>query len=320
MRFKRLVSVLLTCAFIASPILVFMQHQNIYDWWSLRSYVAPASVEKLATDTSMTDKARKIFYVARPSLQEKQSFRSFCASAEKTIVLGCYKQGSGIYVYNVTDDRLNGVHEVTAAHEMLHAAYDRLSSSEQTRIDHLTTAFYNGLTDERIKKNVEAYRSRDASVVPNELHSILATEVKVLTPELEAYYKQYFTNRQKVVSYSDQYEAEFSKRSDLVESYDVQLKSIKAEIDAYNESLTRQATVIDAESARLDSLRNSDNIPAYNAGIPNYKRLISNYNSDLSRLKAKISTYNLIIEQRNSVVSEEQELFNAIDTRVPGAK
>ena len=35
------------------------------------------------------------------------------------------------YIYNVNDERLNGLKEVTAAHEMLHAAYERLPESDK---------------------------------------------------------------------------------------------------------------------------------------------------------------------------------------------
>ena len=38
----------------------------------------------------------------------------------KTAVLGCYANRE-ISIFNVTDQRLDGIREVTAAHEMLHA-------------------------------------------------------------------------------------------------------------------------------------------------------------------------------------------------------
>jgi len=320
MPFKRIFTSFITILFVFAPFVAMYERQNIYDMWSLKNYKAPANISKLATDTTMTSKATKIFYVARPTVQDKQAFISFCESAEKTIVLGCYKRGSGIYVYNVKDERLNGVLEVTAAHEMLHAAYDRLNTAEKANINKLTDAVFKDLKDERITKNIESYRSRDPSVVPNELHSILATEVKTLTPELETYYKKYFTDRQKVVSLSTLYEAEFSKRTNQIEAYDLQLKSLKSEIDNYNVDLVNQAAIIDTESSRLQSLLKIENFAEYNSGIPGYKKLVNKYNSDIAKLKAKINAYNVIIGQRNLIVTEEQELFNAIDTRVPSAK
>jgi len=303
-----------------APIAALSQRQSIYDWWVLRSYTPPAAIEKLATDTDMTEKAKTIFYVAKPELKAKDEFRGSCESAEKTIVLGCYKTGSGIYVYDVTDARLNGVQQVTAAHEMLHAAYERLSRDEKQRVNELTSQEYAKLTDERIRKNVEAYRTRDASVVPNELHSIIATEVLTVSSELETYYKQYFNDRSKIVAFSVQYESEFSKRTAAVEAYDVQLAKLKLDINALNDSLAAKGKVIDAESNRLDALLAANKIAEYNSGIPGYKKLVTAYNSDVSKLKSTIATYNSIVGERNLVVEDEQELFDAIDTRVPDAK
>ena len=320
MRFKKLLSYLVTLTFLLVPIAALLQRQYIYDWWVLRSYTPPQAVEKLAADTDMTNKAKDIFYVAKPKLQDKSEFRSSCTSAEKTIVLGCYKTRDGIFVYDITDTRLSGVQQVTAAHEMLHAAYERLSKAEKARIDDLTAKQYAALTDERIRKNVEAYRSRDAQVVPNELHSILATEVKVLLPELEDYYKKYFIDRSKVVSFSVQYESEFSTREAQVEAYDNKLTQLKSQIDSLNASLDTQGRVIDAENIRLDDLLAQKNIAEYNAAIPGYKRLITAYNGDVARLKSAITSYNVVVQDRNNVVQDEQDLFNAIDTRTPDAK
>ena len=53
-------------------------------------------------------------------------------------MLGCYHSNQdGIFLYNVQDARLAGVQQVTAAHEMLHAAYDRLSTKDKNYVDGL---------------------------------------------------------------------------------------------------------------------------------------------------------------------------------------
>ena len=309
--------ILLICA----PIVAIWQRQSIYDWWALRSYTPSTEVVALADTTTMTDKARRIFYIAKPVVKtDKSGFRQECDSAEKTIVLGCFKSSQGIYVYNVDDDRLAGIEEVTAAHEMLHAAYDRLSNDERQKIDSLTELEYNKITNERIRKNVESYRSRDTSVVPNELHSILGTEVSELSPELETYYAKYFINRAKVVALSEQYEAEFSKRENQVSVYDDQLKSLKASIDSLNETLEKQDQQISSQRKTMDQLRAADNTSQYNAMVAPYNALVKSYNANIATLKQKIDQYNAIVNQRNAIVTEEQQLLQAIDTRIPDTK
>src|SRR6185295_11567695 len=102
----------------------------------------------------MTPDTRRLFYVYHPVLEDKQAFNSHCTDSEKTIVLGCYISRTGIYLYDVTDSRLNGVEQVTAAHETLHAAYERLSSSERKRVDGLTAQAFAQVTDQRIKDTI----------------------------------------------------------------------------------------------------------------------------------------------------------------------
>ena len=317
---KKSATYLVSAVLLLSPVIAYWQRQNIYDWYRLRGYEAPAEIASLADQTTMVGYARKVFYVARPELQDKSDFSKNCTIVEKTIVLGCYRSGLGIFVYNVSDARLNGVLQVTSAHEMLHAAYERLSNKERLRVDTMTAEAYASITDERIKKNVESYRARDAAVVPNELHSILGTEVRELPAELETYYKKYFTDRSKIVGYSEQYEAEFTKREDAVAAYDQQLKDLKSKITSLNDSLATQGARIEAENARLESLAAARKIGEYNASIPNYQNMINAYNADVSALKSAIEQYNGIVDARNAIVTEEQELINAIDSSVPASK
>lgn len=301
---------------LSLPVALWWQHQNIYDWWRLRDYTPSPAVATLATTTTMNDYGRKIFYVYNPQLDSKDNFRQDCSDSEKTIVLGCYKSNQGIYILDVQDDRLKGVREVTAAHEMLHAAYQRLSSSEKKRVDDLTQAAFANLSDERVKATIEQYRAKDPNVVPNELHSILGTEVRTLPPELETYYKRYFTNRLAIVTFSEQYEQEFTKRKDQIASYDKQLASLKKTIDQNQDDLNSQSTQLESERAQLESLLAADKRTEYNNAVSTFNAKVRAYNDLVRKTQAFITQYNQIVAQRNSVASEERDLVQAIDTRI----
>ena len=104
-----------------------INRQAVVDWWRLSQYKPSAAVKQLADNDTMIGRGRDLFYISDPQIQDSAAFNKACKNeGEKTIVLGCYKL-QDIYLYNVTDARFNGVKEVTAAHEMLHAAYERLS-------------------------------------------------------------------------------------------------------------------------------------------------------------------------------------------------
>ena len=232
MKVSRVISGVLTVAVVSGSIAAAYYRQEISDWLELRSYEPTAEIAQLAVDSKLNDEGTRLFYLQDPELLTKENFAGKCSTSEETIVLGCYITDTKIYVFDVDDERLEGVEEVTAAHEMLHAAYDRLSDEERNRIDAITDEFYANTSDERLIKSIESYRSRDPSVVPNELHSILGTEIREIPQELEQYYSQYFTNRSDLVSIAEAYENEFTKLEERIDKLDSELDSLESEIRA----------------------------------------------------------------------------------------
>lgn len=292
-----------------------MQRMAVYDWARLRNYQPSPLISGLADRTTMSSSSRRLFYVYHPEVQEKSDFNVSCREDEQTIVLGCYVSGRGIYLLDIMDARLDGVEEVTAAHEMLHAAYERLSSKERARVDRLLKNALAAVTDQRILDTVELYKKQDTTKIENELHSILGTEVRNLPPELEAYYARYFSDRSKVVGYSEQYERAFTERKDQVAAYDAELASLKTEIDKSESSLETMQASLSAQRATLEGQRRAGNIDAYNAGVASFNRKVTEYNGLIDTITAQIARYNDIVAKRNALANEEQELVKAIDSR-----
>lgn len=312
--FKRLFGAFVTIAIVGGVLFAWTQRQDIYDWYRLRDYKPPQQVVLLADHTTMTSGARRVFYVNRPVIAHASEFNDAC-SLEASIVLGCYIPGKGIYLYDVEDPRLSGVKEVTAAHEMLHAAYERLSPDEKQHIDDLTQAAYANVTSERVRANVDTYRESDPNVVPNELHSILATEINDLPPELEAYYQRYFTNRKAIVAFSEQYESEFTSRQQQVASYDGQLSNLKISIEANKNELQVQYGSLESEKNRLDGLLAGGQVVQYNQSVPAFNAQVNRYNATVRETDKMINDYNAMVEKRNSIAIEVKNLAEAIDSR-----
>ena len=290
---------------------LLLERQALLDWWHLRDYTPPAQVSQLASDDTMTPEAKRLLYVNRPDVTNGKAFTSNCpAGSEKTVVLGCYVGNDhGIYIYAVSDPRLNGVEQVTAAHEMLHAAYRRLSPSKRKQVDGWLMDYYqHGLTDQRIKDTMDAYKQSEPDDVVNEMHSIFGTEVANLPVPLEDYYKQYFTDRSKVTAYTASYQGEFTNRQTQVASYDGQLKTIGSQIDTSEAQLKQQKSALDTQNAQLNVERSSGQITAYNSGVAGYNRAVESYNSLLQATKNQINQYNDIVAKRNALALEEQQL------------
>lgn len=312
-KLKRILPVLTLTIVAAGAFIAVSNLQNIMDWWRLRSYVPSDIIAKIATDARMNDEGRRLFYIHDPAILSKAEFQNGCTVGEVSIVLGCYISNQRIYLFDVQEERLSGVEEVTAAHEMLHAAYDRLKPSEKERVDRLLQEAYERVTDARIIENINTYRQRDPSVVPNELHSILGTEVRDLPAELEEYYKAYFVDRLGVVTLAESYAEEFEVREKQIEAYDSQLTNINGEITRMQADLTVENEALEQERALIDRLRGD--VAAYNDAVVSFNAKVGSYNASAKELKSLIETYNSIIEQRNAIAVEERELVEAIDTR-----
>ncbi len=297
--------------------------QDISDWWRLREYQAPPAVVALADETTMTDKGRRIYYTTHPQITDREQFNSSCrqgTAAEYSIILGCYINSGGLYgsmyLYNVNDQRLDGVMQVTAAHEMLHAAYDRLSDKERQRVDQLLRQAYERLpADSPIRQAIAQYEASDPAAVPSELHSILGTELRDLPAELEDYYRRYFSDRQVVVGFAEAYGNEFLRRENQVARYDEQLANIRATIDANQIEIEAQLGLLQAQQAELESLEASGNFEAYNSMVPIYNQAVNSYNALVTRTRDLIDQYNQIVAERNSLAVEVQSLQQSIDSR-----
>lgn len=288
--------------------------RQILDYFALRGYTPSARVIELANATAMNDKTRNVFYVNHPELLNKQQFRGACIQQEETIVLGCFIGNKGIYLLEVDDPRLQGIVEVTTAHEILHAMYVRLSGDERKKVDKMTSDFFAKLDNPRIKENIENYRKKDPSIVSNELHSILASEVRDLTPELEEYYSKYFKNRKLIVDYSEKYEQTFIDIENQVKAYDAQLKALKAEIESKESQIANLGSRIDSERARLDSLISSNRTAEYNASVEGYNSIVNQYNSLIRVRQRQAEEYNGIVDKYNSLATTESELIKALKT------
>jgi len=311
----RLIPLFLSVLIFALSVVAIWQRQAVYDWVRLRNYTPPQEIVALADATTMNDRTKRLFYVYHPSLEDKASFNRLCTDSEKTVVLGCYIAGKGIYIYNVTDERLAGIEEVTAAHEMLHAAYERLSGRERARVDALTAEAFAAISDQRIRDTVEQYRQKDESIVPNELHSILASEVRDLPEDLENYYSRYFNDRKAIVAFSEQYQAAFTQRQAKLKEYDSRLEQLKAEINQLQVVLEAQETELARERQNLETLRSQQRLSEYNEAVPGFNERVRKYNADASRVRTLIDTYNKLVVARNEIATEENELIKAIDSR-----
>jgi chromosome segregation ATPase len=292
------------------------QGENIRENVQLSKYQASPEIAKLVVDTKMSEAGRKIFYLNTPTIEEKKSGLNLCkkeGAKEKTVILGCYVSNRGIFIQKVNDKRLAGIMQVTAAHEMLHSAYHRLSTDDRKQVDQELTKFFEQLNNQRLKKLIAIYRKQDSKVVPNELHSILGTEVSNLGPFLENYYQRYFSDRSAVVNYAQKYESTFTNLLRQSEELDQQMTAMKPELNRLEASTKQQSSSIEQQRSELKRLQDSHKTSEYNSRVASFNRQVDSYNQQVNRLRQKVAAYNKLVKTYNSVSTEEKSLNESLN-------
>ncbi|TXG77399.1 hypothetical protein E6P97_01700 [Patescibacteria group bacterium] len=310
-RLRRLLTVISVLVVFTGALLYF--GPGVREWYVLRDFTPSAEISQLATDTAMTDRARRMFYLNNPQVLDRSEFNERCqgAGGEQTIVLGCYHSPQrGIFVFRVDEAELHGIEQVTAAHEMLHAAYDRLSSRERRHIDALLTNYYeHDLKDERIRSVMRTYTKTEPHDLANEMHSIFGTEIAELPPELEKHYAQYFTDRSVVVQFAHQYQAAFSRRQDNIAAYDTQLSAMESRIKENEGQLDILAAALRNDRQRVESSGSQAEVNAYNQRVADYNALLQETNT-------LVQEYNALVETRNAIALEQKQLQQSINSGI----
>ncbi|HUA13281.1 MAG TPA: hypothetical protein VL989_02160 [Candidatus Sulfotelmatobacter sp.] len=301
---------------IGAVSLIYVNRYSIFDWWRLRNYHTPTQVQALINDDTMTPLGATLFKINYPSIESVKTFTLNCPNndIEQSLVLGCYHPvQEGIFLLNVNTPALNGVMQVTAAHEMLHAAYDRLSASQKTNVDNMLLSFYkHDVHSTVIINEVNIYKKTEPGEVLNEMNSTFGTEIAALPADLNKYYSQYFYDRQKITSYAASYQGALLTRQSQVNADDNLLTRQKAQIDALENELNARLASINSLQTQLSALKSSGNVTEYNAGVPGYNALVSEYNSQAAQLQTQINQYNDLVASRNSVALTENQLYQAL--------
>lgn len=291
-----------------------LNRQYVKDLYIVQTTDVQPQAKQLGEKLAFTSSGAFLYDASQPMVLEAEPFNESCGdvSKEKTIVLGCYTL-QRVYVYNVTDPRLEGVQEVTAAHELLHAVYERLSIQEREEIDIQLQQAANAINDERFQATIEAYRQLDPSVVPNELHSILGTEVSVLPEALELHYQKYFKNRAQIVAFSQKYQSQFIANEQKIKSLDASMATLKTDIASLESSLAALETQLNQSQTELARLRSTD-VAAFNAAVPGFNALVARYNSQVKRVQELVTRYNNLLDERSAVIGAQSDLNKQLDS------
>lgn len=242
----------------------------------------------------MTGEARTLFLNARPRIEGAVDLRGNCSNKSGVHTLGCFLAvqechtgglSSGcsvktqIHLLQIDRPDAHDLIYVSAAHEMLHAAYERLPPDDRLQIDRQLEAALPQLDQCRVENNLGAYADRVGADKMSELHSVLATEFATLPPGLQSHFDRYFANRQLVVAAHDR---TLGNREQEICGLQTRLDQLEGQITA----LRRQ----------LQQLRSADSVQAYNALVSRINALARGQNRVVDIHNRRVREYNRLLE------------------------
>ncbi len=302
---------------IAAPFVIMYVPQAV-DALKASRFTPSSQLASADQRIGFTGRGQQIFYATSPQIEDKIAFNQSCQSSERTAaILGCYYKDR-IYLYNIQNDELDGTLEVTAAHEMLHAAYQRLNIIERGHVDDMVKAEYAKIKDQAaIKEIMKYYSQAEPGDEVNELHSIIGTTVRNLSPELESYYSRYFTDRGAVVALNQKYTEVFGKINEqanqLQQKIDEEGPKLKADLATYDADLQQLNLDVQSFNERAKSTGGFSSMSAFEAARTALVARVNTLNARRDALNIRVNDYNAQIESLNKLAVHANELNASIN-------
>ncbi len=265
---------------------------------------------------TMTPEARRIVASVSASVDDKSRFVDDCPVQETSdsLVFGCFGYGT-LRILRIDRPDLAPVMIVSAAHEMLHGAYQQLDHAERKRIDAELERVYADLDDPHLTAIVREYAKSEPGHRHSELHSLLATQVDTLSPALERYYRRFFRDRGKVVAAFHSYDQVFTvleQRHDelkaQLDSFPAQLDDVRAQVEA------AKARTVDLTS-QIDDLRAEGRIAESNELVGPQNAAAAQTNALIAQGRTLLDQYDSLIAQYNQLVATANEVYDAISVQ-----
>lgn len=228
---------------VTAAVLVAVNFVTIKDFFVGMGYMPTRGMTEIRESLQLTGRGEFLFKASRPELDERGDFNRNCRDEDtETAILGCYRDEK-IFIYNIVDDELAGIRELTTAHELLHAVYARMSESEQAKWGELLATVYEQNKD-ILEEEIEAY---DEGERAEELYVRAGTEVRDLPEALEEHYGEIFRNQDRVVGYYESYIAAFLEIDAAIDELDTEMKAALAQINTRTAEYERRTAQLAAD-------------------------------------------------------------------------
>ena len=198
-----------------------------------------------------------------------------------------------------------------------------MSSDEKSKIDVLLEAEYKKLeSDTDYSDRMAFYARTEPGERDNELHSVIGTEISVISPDLETYYSKYFTDRQKVVALNTKYISVFKNLQNHADELSQQLNSLASSIPIKTSQYNSSVIALNSDIVSFNQRADSNGFTSQ-AQFNSERTALSVRVAELDTIRAgindDIASYSSILAEYNSIASESKKLYNSIDSTLAPA-
>ncbi|MBQ3433039.1 hypothetical protein IJG22_01940 [Candidatus Saccharibacteria bacterium] len=312
---KKYVKWLGLIAVLVVAVTVVLNQQWINDYLRGFGYEPEGEMGRIMRDLGLTERGEFLFKASRPELSSQDEFNTTCRTVmdEEMAVLGCYV-GDSIYVYNIESAELDGIRELTTAHELLHAVWARMSLGERSELDDELSQALKA-NQSVLGEELEAY---DDEQRQEELFVRAGTEVANLPAELEKVYGEVFRDQDKVVRFYDKYIGVFREMEREMEELTTRMERIQTEINGLSGDYERRVDVLNSEIDDFNAC--ADTAGCFESEGTFYSRravlvgeqeaLEGMYN----QINGLVDQYNELVEKYNADVTRTEKLNRVMNS------
>lgn len=285
-----LILAIFTSLAIALMLFIIFNYDLSKDFIKSFSFAPTSEITKLQDNLELTYRGELVFKASSPQLESEIAFNTHCKSYNPGVsVLGCYADDV-IYIYNINSEDLSGAIESTAAHEILHAVWNRLSKSEKENLIPTLGQVY-----EENRSKLAAIEDYEESERDDEIFARAGTEIENLPTNLEETYSVYFKNRKKIVDYYNKYYEVFEKLSGNIKKIVSRIDELKISIDKKTEDYVSRSEKLKKDVEEFNKC--ADKMGCFSS-------------SDFINKRSELQTEQGALEKLHNEISAEVEEYN----------
>lgn len=312
---KKIVRSVVGVLLVIAVMMLVLNRQWLNDFTRGLSYQPVGEMGRIMQDLELTDRGEFLFKASRPVLSSRDEFNANCRTVmdEEMAVLGCYTNDD-IYVYNIDAEELDGIRELTTAHELLHAVWARMSEAEKLELVRSLTQVFDSHQDV-LDSELDTY---DTSQKQEELFVRAGTEIADLPAELEKVYGEIFANQDAIAGFYNKYIGVFKAMEAEMDELSRQMEGIQGEIDRLTGEYERRIDLLDGEIVSFNTCAETAECFSSEAEFYARRAVLVGEQEELegmyNQINGLVDQYNGLVEKYNADVTRTEKLNRVMNS------